>query len=126
MKEIPVEKNAENELPIPSVWRPVFVEIVNAIVKKDYHLKDGVKGVAKVSADTATQMKDYIDDYGEELMPLPPQTWNSSVYMWYGNHWEVLIDLWTVGEGHSDLTLRADVREKDGAYVIEIRLVYVL
>ena len=38
MKEIKVEKNEENELPIPHIWRPSFKAIVNAFVNKDYSL----------------------------------------------------------------------------------------
>jgi len=125
IKEIPIEKNEENELPIPSAWRPTFIEIVNAIVRKDYLLKNEIIGVSEVSTDTATQIKEYIDDYGEELVQLPPETWETSVYLWYGNHWEVLIDLWTIGEGRSDLVLRADVHEKDNGYMVDIKLVYV-
>lgn len=125
IQEIPVEKNDENELPIPSVWRPIFIEIVGAIVRKDYLLKNGIVGVSEVSAKTANQIKEYIDDYGEELVQLPPETWETSVYLWYGNHWEVLVDLWTIAEGRSDLVLKADVHEKDSGYIVEIKLVYV-
>lgn len=44
--EIFVEKNEENQLPIPTVWRPIFVSIVDAFVKKDYSLSCEIDGVA--------------------------------------------------------------------------------
>jgi len=125
MKKIPVEKNEEQELPIPHLWRPTFKAIVSAFVKKDYKLNSGVKNVNPVSNDTAQQIKEYIEEYGEELIELPEETWNSSVYISYGNYWNILIDLFTKDEGRSDLVLNAEVREINGSYVFEINLVYV-
>ena len=37
--EIRVEKDDENERPIPSIWRPTFCRIVDAFVKKDSSLR---------------------------------------------------------------------------------------
>ncbi|WP_103192896.1 DUF7668 domain-containing protein [Formosa algae] len=111
MTEIKVEKNEEKELPIPHIWRPVFKEIVNAFVKGDYNLVSEIKNVNPISNETAEQIKEYIEDYGEELVELPNETWNSSVYIYYGDYWNVLIDLYTKEEGLSDLVLNAEIRE---------------
>ena len=56
---------------------------------------------------------------------LPEETWNSSVCMWYGDHWDVLVDLWTQEEGPSDLVLSATVSEKEMVFVFAIQLVHV-
>ena len=125
MYEIIVEKNEEEEGPIPHVWRPIFKKIVKSFVEEDYILSAEIKNVNPVSSDTAKQIKDYIEEYGEELIELPEETWNSSVYISYGSYWNVLIDLFTKEEGRSDLVLGAEVREKNKEYVIEVRLVYV-
>ena len=125
MNQIPVEKNEEQELPIPHLWRPIFKSIVSALVKKDYSLSSGVKNVNPISKSTAEQIEEYIEDYGEELIELPDETWDTSVYICYGDYWNVLIDLWTKGEGSSDLVLKAEVRQKENEYVVEINLVYV-
>lgn len=125
MKEITVEKNGEEELPIPHLWRPTFKAIVSAFVKKDYKLNSGVKNVNPVSDSTAKQIKEYIEEYGEELIELPEETWNSSVYICYGDYWNMLIDLFTKNEGRSDLVLNAEVREINDSYVFNINLVYV-
>lgn len=125
MNEIEVEKNEEEELPIPHLWRPTFKAIVSAFVQRDYGLNNGVKNVSTVSENTATQIKEYIEDYGEELIELPDETWDTSVYICYGEYWNVLIDLFTVGEGLSDLVLNVEVRENDNEYLFNIRLVYV-
>ena len=126
MIEIPVEKNEEEEeLPIPQVWRPIFKNIVKAFVNKDYNLSLGVNNVNLVSDETAEQIQEYIEEYGEELVDLPEETWDTSVYICYGDYWNVLIDLFTKNEGLSDLVLNAEVRERDNSYVVDIYLVYV-
>ncbi len=125
MSEIIVEKNEDEEGPIPHLWRPIFTEIVSAFVKKDYNLSTGIENVSSVSESSAEQIKDYIEDYGEELVELPEETWETSVYICYGEYWNVLIDLWTKSEGRSDLVLNAEVREKNDEYEVKIRLVYV-
>lgn len=122
---MPVEKDDENERPIPTVWRSAFLGIVDAFVKKDYSLFCGVNGVSFVSDETATHIKEYIQDYGEELVQLPDETWESSICIWMGGHWDVLIDLWTIGEGRSDLVLSAKVLEKSSEYIVEMGMVYV-
>tara|TARA_B100001173_G_C15517298_1_gene349748 strand:- start:100 stop:480 length:381 start_codon:yes stop_codon:yes gene_type:complete len=125
MSKVAVEKNEEEEGPIPHVWRPIFKDIVKAFVNKDYNLSSGIKNVNTVSKSTAKQIKEYIEDYGEELIELPEETWESSVYICYGDYWNILIDLFTKGEGLSDLALKAEVIEKDNNYVVDINLVYV-
>ncbi|AUS06862.1 DUF7668 domain-containing protein [Pseudotamlana carrageenivorans] len=125
MNKIEVEKNEEEELPIPDLWRPTFKAIVNAFVQKNYELSSGINNVNPVLENTAEQIKEYIEDYGEVLIELPDETWNTSVYICYGNYWNVLIDLYTEGEGLSDLVLKAEVRENNTEYLFDIRMVYV-
>lgn len=125
MNEIVVEKNEESELPIPHLWRPIFNAIVNAFVKQDFNLCTGIKNVNPISQSKARQIKEYIEDYGEELVELPEETWETSVYICYGNYWNVLIDLYTEGEGLSDLVLNAEVKENNNDYLFDIKLVFI-
>ena len=125
MNEIKVDKNEEEELPIPHAWRPTIKAIVSAFVNQDYNLSSEIKNVNPISNETAQQIKDYIVDYGEELIELPEETWNSSVYISYGNYWDALIDLYTKTEGRSDLVLDVEIREDNNEYVVDIKLVYV-
>jgi len=123
--EVGVEKDEENEGQIPTVWRSAFSSVVAAFVKKDYSLSCGVSDVSSISNESANQIKEYIQDYGEELIQLPNETWESSVCIWMGSHWDVLIDLWTSGEGRSDLVIGAKVSETENGYNIDIGMVYV-
>jgi hypothetical protein len=123
--EVPAVKDEDGQRPIPTAWRPVFRQIVQALVAKDYRLSAGIAGVAQVSAETAKQIEGYIEDYGETLVELPEKTWESSVCIWMGQDWDVLIDLWTMGEGRSDMVLSARVSESISGYQFRVEMVYV-
>ncbi|WP_428256323.1 DUF7668 domain-containing protein [Enterovibrio norvegicus] len=56
---------------------------------------------------------------------MPDETWDSSICLWMGSKWEVLIDLWTEGEGRSDLALKAEVEESETNYLVTVEMVYV-
>ena len=118
-------KDETAERPIPTAWRPVYRQIVEALVRKDYRLEFGILGVQQVSAKTAAQIRDYIDGYGANLVTLSEETWKSSVCIWMDPFWDVLLDLWTESEGRSDMVLSTRVREEEQGYVFEIYMVYV-
>ena len=91
----------------------------------DERLLEGVDGLLPVSAKTAKRIREYIEDYDETLVALPERTWASSICMWIDKTCEVLIDLWTLSEGRSDLVLSALVSETKDGFQIKIELVYV-
>lgn len=113
------------EHPVPEAWRDTFRSIVDCFVDLDYRLERSVDGVRPIAEDTATQIKEYIKDYGERLAPLSEDTWNSSVSRWMGDHWVVLVDLCTESEGISDLILHSLVKEDRQGFSFEIYMVYV-
>jgi hypothetical protein len=123
--EVLAVKDESHERAIPSAWRPVFRDIVRAFVQRDYRLSAGVPGVVPVANDTAAQIAKYIENYGETLVELPDETWDSSVCIWVGDRWDALVDLWTSAEGRSDLVLSARIRESDMGFHIQIHMVYV-
>lgn len=123
--EVPVTKDSEKEGPIPSAWRPILKGIVDAFVSHDYRLSIGISGVAPVSEKTATQIREYINQYGATLVGLPPDSWDTSVCIWMGANWDALVDLWTKEEGKSDLVLQVHVSEVCGEYVVAVYMVYV-
>jgi hypothetical protein len=123
--EVAAIKDQENERPIPTAWRPIFSEIVKCFSVQDYGIKSGISGVAPISAETEKQIREYISSYGEQLVELSEQTWNSSVSIWTERCWEVLVDLCTASEGISDLVLSAKVFESENGYVYQVEMVYV-
>lgn len=54
----------DDQRPVPSAWRPVIQEIVDAFARHDYQLGAGIAGVAPVAANTAMQIAGYIGRYG--------------------------------------------------------------
>jgi hypothetical protein len=123
--EAPVLKDPSSQQLIPSVWRPVFCEIVRAFVRGDWTLSRGVPGVSPIPARLAERMAAYVRSYGETLVELPEQTWESSVCIWTGDRWDTIVDLWTVREGRSDLILQTFVSEAAGGFRFDVHLVYV-
>jgi hypothetical protein len=123
--EVAALKDEQSERQIPSAWRSAIEQVVRAFAQHDYGLSAGVSGVAPVSAETATQVRKYIQDYGATLVELSEETWRTSVCIWMGNHWDALIDLWTLDERRSDLVLHLNVYEADGNILIHVYMVYV-
>jgi hypothetical protein len=91
----------------------------------DYGLAETVKSVDPLPLKVAEQIRAYIADYGATLVELPSDTWETSCAQWMGNHWEVLVDLWTKEEGRSDLVLGLKVVELGGEPRFTVQLVYV-
>jgi hypothetical protein len=118
-------KDEDAEHPVASAWRPTLKKIVDSFVRGDYGLKKRIPSVAAIPPATARQMKKYVADYGETLCALPDDTWSTSVAQWMGTRWEVLVDLWTVESGRSDLVLHAIVSEAKNGFRIKVHLVYV-
>ena len=115
----------EAEGPIPAAWREALRDIVETFAAGDYGLEKGIANVAPVSAETALRIREYLENYNATLIALPEATWGSSVCIWYGDHWDALIDLWTQEEGRSDLVLHVRVSDASPSFIIQIHLVYV-
>jgi hypothetical protein len=111
--------------PVPSGWRPVFGSVVRAFAGGDFEFDGGHPQVLPIDVETRNQIEKYVSEYGERITLLPEDTWKTSVCQWMGNHWEVLIDLWSSGSGRSDLVLSARVFEDGAEYRFRIYGVYV-
>lgn len=122
---VPVLEDGDAQKPIPSVWRGTFSDIVDALKQEDYGLAQRIAGVRPISTECAISIASNIKSYGARLTSLPEETWQTSVCQWMGSYWDVLVDLYTIEEGASDLALAARVYQEDSAYVFEVQLVYV-
>lgn len=125
MIQIDVSKDEETQQSIPTFWRPTFVQIVKSLIKNDYFLDANLIKICTLPEETSQQIKDYIEDYGDKLIELPKDTWDTSVCIWTGHHWDVLIDLWTEVEGASDLALSVKVTQLKDEYHFKINMVFV-
>lgn len=122
---IPVSKDENNQTPVPSVWRSTFYEIVEALKGGDFRLARRVNGVRPISEDDAARIERNINSYGVTLTSLPDETWNTSACQWMQGYWDVLIDLFTIEEGASDLVLAVRIYEDGETYVFDIQSVHV-
>jgi hypothetical protein len=118
-------KDEDAAHPIADAWRPKLREIVKALAEGDFSLSRGIPSVVPISKATVDQMRAYVEDYGETLAELPEETWESSVAQWMETHWDVLVDLWTVESGRSDMVLSLRVFEAGKEFRFEIVLLYV-
>jgi hypothetical protein len=118
------DDNSEQQ-PIPLEWRSTLCQIADAFAQGNYGLKPGIANVEPISASTAAQIEGYVERYPATLTSLPEATWDSSVCIWDGNHWDVLVDLWTLEEGPSDLVLHAHVHPVDAELFFSVKAVYV-
>ncbi len=121
---VPILKDEEQEHPVPSVWRSKLRDIVEALKDGNFNLC-GLTGVDPLDDATAAGIARNINDYGCALTSLPDASWDTSVCQWQIEYWEVLVDLFTVEEGRSDLVLHVHVHEQVGGFDLKLHFVYV-
>ena len=118
-------KDENKAHPIAGAWRPTIRAIAGALAEGDWALSRGIPDVAPLSADDADRIRRYVAAYGETLTELSEETWDSSVSQWMETHWEVIVDLWTIESGRSDLVLSMSVFETGDGFRYEIHSVHV-
>ena len=121
---VPILKDEEQAHPVPSVWRSKLRDIAEALKCGNFNLL-GLAGVDPLDDATAAGIAQNINDYGCELTSLPDASWDTSVCHSQLEYWEVLVDLFTVEEGRSDLALHVHVYEQLGGYDFKVHFVYV-
>ena len=124
MNTVEITKSDEEE-PVPTVWRKPLAEVVEAFRRGDFNLRSGIAGVKPILQKDADSIIGNLKAYGAKLSELPEETWNTSVSRWTGVNWDVLVDLFTIDDGLSDLVMFATVSESGGDYYIEIESVHV-
>ena len=115
----------EDEQPVPISWRPVLTQIADRLAKGDYTLSSRPANISPIDDDLAALIAHQIASYGDELSVLLNETWERAVYLWMGEHWEVLVDLCTKAEGVSDLGLFVKVFEQAEDFRFQVWSVHV-
>lgn len=121
---VPILRDEVQEHPVPSEWRSKLREIADALNDGNFNLH-GLECVEPLDEATAAGIARNIDAYGCSLTALPDESWDTSVCQWQLAYWEVLVDLFTVEEGRSDLVLHVNVFEEAGSFVFKVHFVYV-
>ena len=124
--DVGVVKDEQMQHPIASAWRPTIIGIVESFARRDYLLSEPrIQHVGAIAAEKAKRIEEYIKQYGESLTTLPEKAWTTSASQWMGTHWDVLIDLFTLESGESDLVLHMRIFEDERGYLYEVDSVHV-
>ncbi len=121
---VPILKDEVREHPVPSEWRVKLREIADALKDGNFNLRD-IECVEPLDDGTAAGMARNIDAYGCTLMTLPEECWDTSVCQWQMEYWEVLVDMFSVEEGRSDLVLHVNVFAQSDRFDYKVHFVYV-
>jgi len=121
---VPILKDEVREHPVPSAWRSKLREIVDAFKNGNFGLRN-LECVGSLSEETATGIARNVDAYGCTLASLPDECWDTAICQWQLEYWEVLVDLFTVEEGRSDLVLHVNVFENGGIFDFKVHFIYV-
>ncbi|MBO6730091.1 MAG: hypothetical protein JJ884_09270 [Maricaulis sp.] len=124
MSDVPVVRDFDRELPVPTIWRAALADLANSLALSAPEIKAVTMRLKPVLPDDMRRISTNIQDYGCSLVPLPEASWETSVCRWLGGHWEVLVDLFTDAEGRSDLVMHVTVAEQDG-FLVSLHDVYV-
>ena len=122
---IPVIKCEDQELPVPTEWRGPLAQIVECLASGNFSELSSLPAVTLERGWGWQAIEIYIRDYGNKLTSLPEESWRTSVYLWMNGYWEVLVDLFTVEEGPSDLVLFVRVHPREGSYIFQVGSVHV-
>ena len=124
-EHVPVTKNEDEELPVPTEWRKPLADIVECLASGNFGKLSSLPAVTLEGGWGWQSIETYIKHYGRKLTSLPEESWRTSIYRWMGGYWHVLVDLFTVDEGASDLVLFVRVHPKEGSYIFQIESVHV-
>lgn len=123
--DVPVLYDKDTATPVPSAWRETLIKIIEAFKNNDLESFNNIDGIKKLNLDAIQEIAFNIIDYGETLISLPDETWNTSECSWVGVCWNVIVDLFTEKEGRSDLILSVKVFEKDGSFEFSVQDIFV-
>ncbi len=125
MSEVLIEKSCGKEGPIPTEWRAVIKSVADAIVfGKPFPNSQNIS-ITDYPADISEINQSNIDDYPDDIGVLDEQTWKTSVYVWTGDRWEILLDLSTFCGETSDLVLHGQMFEEGAGFLFKPGLIYV-
>lgn len=122
---IAVLKDEDNQQSVPSAWRDTLIAIVEAFKDGDYELQRGLIRVRPITPKDAARIAQNITSYPATLVSLPEASWKTSVCQWMRSYWTVLVDLYTIEDGESDLVLFVRVYEDGVDFFFDVQSVHV-
>jgi hypothetical protein len=80
------EKNEEIEQSIPVQWRPVIIEVVEDIRSRNVRYRNVLGCDVSVDFTDIEDVYQSLDNYGDVLVAMPEDTWNTSICRWMGSY----------------------------------------
>lgn len=117
---------ANGEAPLPPEGWSVLKKLVELLVNRDFESIKASGAAARVPVDA---LEDEMNEHGRSFIPLPDAAWErvEPIQVQDEARWYVDVDLWTVEDGESDLTLSVEVeRAGDGTWKAEIQNLHTL
>lgn len=122
---VPILKDKDHQVSIPTEWRSSLTKMVDYLKDLNFEVINGMGEVQPLSAEDEEGITKNIELYGATLISLPDETWETSACQWMVEYWDVLVDLYTVEEGASDLALSVRVFENRDSFLFRINSVLV-
>lgn len=116
---------SENQIQVPAQFRKIVESIVNCISRKDLHELNSIIYVENLEEKNFKDMLASVEAYGDNLVPLSPECWETSVCLRTGRGLECLVDLSTEKQPVSDLALKFVTSEEVVPHCIELKGLYV-
>ena len=125
METVPVEKDDERELPVPTEWRLALKQLADkAVLGTEIKDQSNIE-IGNIDSNIASNHHYNIQCYPDALGPLTDKSWETSIYIWDSPYWRVLVDLTDLNGQVTDLVLHASGMETDKGFLIEPDLIYV-
>lgn len=120
---IPVLRDEDHELPVPTIWRESISRIVDDIAEMS---RERIirRSYSNENWQYRKNILSNVISYGAELDFATDSIWEYSRYIWSIDHWEVLVDLFS-NRQITDLVLFLHVTIVNESYVFEIDSVHV-
>jgi hypothetical protein len=101
--------------------------VMDFLVREDYHGLEALTGGLRLDA---REIEQAISDYGRTLTLPPPEAYDLldvvRVVTAIPETWSVNMDIWTVEEGRSDLTIEMTIVLRDEEPTVELDGIHVL
>jgi hypothetical protein len=81
-EHVPVAKNEDEELPVPTEWRKPLGDLVACLASGEFGKLPSVAPVTPLTDEECSNIELYIRDYGATLTTLPEESWKTSIYRW--------------------------------------------
>ena len=104
------------------------IHVVDLLVRGEYKKLEALSGTHRL---TAMELREAVEGYGRRLTMPPSSSFENMNVIEINNsnprQWYVGVDLWTVEEGRSDLTLEFTLTDSsDDLYLVELNDLHVL